>query len=91
MPWIFIIAAFDIIAGYTPIFMPQGLEASALFPVFARERQQGDLAGPFDGTCHFALMLGACAGLTTWADLAIVCDQAFEKFYVLVVNLLLFV
>jgi hypothetical protein len=36
-------------------------------------------------------MFGACASLAARADLAIVCDQAFEKFYVLVVDLLFFV
>ena len=76
---------------HAPVFVPQGLEASALFPVFARERQQGDLASPLDGACHFALVFGARAGLTTRADLAIVCDKALEKFYVFVIDILLFV
>lgn len=62
-----------------------------LFPVFAGKRQQGDVTGLFDGARHGALMFGTIASLTAWSNLAVVGDEALEKFYVLIVNDLLFV
>jgi len=73
------------------MFVPRGLEASALFPVFARKRQQGNMTGPFDGSGYFTLMLCACTGLAAWTNLAVIRDIAFEKLYVFIVNDLLFI
>jgi len=61
-----------------------GLEVT-LFPVFARERQQGDVASALDGGSYFTLVFSACAGLAAGADLAIICDISLEKFYLFIV------
>jgi len=58
----------------------------ALFPEFAGERQQGDVAGALDSRSHLALVSGACAGLPARTDLAIVRDIPFEKVYLFVVD-----
>ena len=62
-----------------------------LFPVFARERQQGDMTGTLDGTGHFPLMFCACAGLSARTNFAIVRDEALEKIYLFIVYYQLFV
>ena len=73
------------------MFVPRGLEASALFPIFASKRQQGDVTGTLDGGGHLALVPGTCTGLAAWTDLAIIRDIALEKFYVFIVYDLLFI
>ena len=54
------------------------------FPVFACEGQQGDMTGTLDSTCHLALVLGTCAGLTTRADLASISDELLQAIDLLV-------
>jgi len=57
-----------------------------VFPVFSRERDQGDLAGLFDCHCHNALMFRARARLAAWPDFAIFGDIAPDEIDFLVVN-----
>jgi hypothetical protein len=53
---------------------------------FARKGQQGQMAGALYGGCDRALVLGAGAGLSPRADLAIVGDIAAQDFRQFVVN-----
>ena len=65
--------------------MQPGLKV-ALFPIFAGERQQGDMARALDGGSHLALVFGTGAGLPAGTDLAIVCDISLKKIYLLIVD-----
>lgn len=73
-----------------PRFVLQGLEV-ALFPVFARERQQSDVAGALDGGGQLTLVLCTCAGLAARTDLTVVRDVTFEKVYLFIIDCQLFV
>ena len=50
------------------------------------ERQQGDIARPFDGHSHLPLMLGAVAGNPPGNDLPAFCDEEPEDSWVLIIN-----
>jgi hypothetical protein len=91
-----IVAVLDTFTGHgtlpcPELFVPRGLEVSALFPVFARKWQQGNVTGSFDSSGHFTLVFCACAGLTARTNLAVIGNVAFEKFCVLVIYDLLFI
>ena len=55
------------------------------------KRQQSQMPGALDGCSKLALVLGACASLTTRTNLAIVCDKALEQFHVFIIDLLFFI
>lgn len=44
------------------------------------------MAGAFDGRCQGALMQSACAGLPSWADLAIFSDEAAQHIRAFIVD-----
>lgn len=63
----------------------------ALFPIFAGERQQGNVAGALDGGSHFTLVFGACAGLAAGTNLAVIRDISLEKVYLFIVDTQFFI
>lgn len=44
------------------------------------------MAGAFDGRCQGALMQGTSAGLPSWANLAIFCDEAAQHVCAFIVD-----
>ena len=69
--------------------LPSGLAAwgaPLVLVYFAGERQQRDIAGPLDRSPEHALMQRAETGVAARQDLAPVTDELFQRFYILVVN-----
>jgi hypothetical protein len=57
-----------------------------IFVEIAFVREQGDMAGAFDGASQGALMTGAGAGLSPWPDLAAFENEAAKHLGVFIID-----
>lgn len=60
----------------------------ALFQQICYVWQEGQVAGPLDGSRHFALVLQGVSSDATWQNFALLIDKLHQKVCILVVDVL---